>query len=194
VAAARTTARRLEDLASSTSNKRWVALAGAAAGRVAAAAGEERAAELLEAARQRWARLDLPFELARTRAELARLFAPDEPEVAAEHARRALALFEELGATVDADAMAELLRALGATPRAGGRGNGVLTGREQQVLRLLGAGLSNPEIAGRLHISRKTASHHVSRILSKLNLCNRAAAAAYAVSTLGPVRDKEWGI
>ena len=70
----------------------------------------------------------------------------------------------------------------------------MLTGREQQVLRLLGAGLSNPEIAARLHISRKTASHHVSRILTKLNLRNRAAAAAYAVSTLGPARDTEWGI
>ena len=194
VRGAQTTARRLSDVASATSNERWVALAGAAAGRVAAAAGDDRAAEFLETARQQWARLELPFELARTRAELARLFAPDEPEVAADHARRALALFEELGATVDADAMAELLRTLGAPPPAGARSRGVLTGREQEVLRLLAAGLSNPEIAGRLHISRKTASHHVSRILAKLNLRNRAAAAAYAVSTGGPLRDTEWGI
>jgi DNA-binding NarL/FixJ family response regulator len=193
VARARATALRLEELAATSNNERWVALADGAAGRVAAAAGDERAAELLEAARQRWARLELPFEVARTRAELARLFAPAEPDVAADHARRALAQFEELGATVDADAMAELLRALGVTPRAGGRGNKVLTDRELQVLRLLGAGLSNPEIAGRLHISRKTASHHVSRILTKLHLRNRAAAAAYAVRTLGPRCDAEWG-
>ena len=66
--------------------------------------------------------------------------------------------------------------------------SGVLTGREQQVLRLLGAGLSNPEIAGRLHISRKTASHHVSRILTKLDLRNRAEAAAYAAAH-GPPRE-----
>jgi DNA-binding NarL/FixJ family response regulator len=53
---------------------------------------------------------------------------------------------------------------------------------------------SNSKIAGRLHISRKTASHHVSRNLTKVHLRNRAAAVAYAVSTLGPARDTEWGI
>jgi len=54
------------------------------------------------------------------------------------------------------------------------------------VLRLLGEGLSNREIAERLFISPKTAEHHVSRIYGKLGLKSRAEAAAYAVRTLGP--------
>jgi DNA-binding CsgD family transcriptional regulator len=55
-----------------------------------------------------------------------------------------------------------------------------LTEREREVLRLLAAGRSNPEIARALFISAKTASVHVSNILAKLGVSGRVEAAAVA--------------
>ncbi|NLG21223.1 MAG: response regulator transcription factor [Actinomycetales bacterium] len=55
-----------------------------------------------------------------------------------------------------------------------------LTEREEQVLRLVGEGLSNREIGERLFISPKTASVHVSAILRKLEVTSRTEAAVAA--------------
>ncbi|WP_045875257.1 helix-turn-helix transcriptional regulator [Pseudofrankia sp. DC12] len=55
-----------------------------------------------------------------------------------------------------------------------------LTARELEVLRLVAAGSSNPQIASALFISRKTASTHVSNILGKLGVATRGEAAAVA--------------
>jgi ATP/maltotriose-dependent transcriptional regulator MalT len=63
-----------------------------------------------------------------------------------------------------------------------------LTERELEVLRLVAAGRSNREIAGELFISPKTASVHVSNILSKLHVGSRgeAAATAHALRLFDP--------
>jgi DNA-binding NarL/FixJ family response regulator len=56
-----------------------------------------------------------------------------------------------------------------------------LTPRELEVLRLVGAGRANKEIADSLVISERTARSHVSSILSKLGLTSRTQAALWAV-------------
>ena len=123
----------------------------------------------------------MPIELARARLELARALAEEDLEVAVAEARTALETFERTQAARDADQAAALLRTLGAPGgRTAPKGREPLSKRESEVLGLLGQGLSNPEIAERLFISRKTAEHHVGHILTKLGLRNRAEAAAYA--------------
>jgi NarL family two-component system response regulator LiaR len=56
-----------------------------------------------------------------------------------------------------------------------------LTRRELEVLALLAKGMSNPEIADRLCISRATVKVQVSSILSKLGVSNRAEAISLAI-------------
>jgi ATP/maltotriose-dependent transcriptional regulator MalT len=185
VDAAVAAAERLSHAASVTSSEHLAALADRARGRLALAQGDDRAAVThLEAALRTWSRLEVPFDAARTRFDLARALITVLPDLAIEHGRRALETFDELGASAEADRVAAFLRAHGVVGRVGPKRAGMLTLREQEVLRLLAAGLSNPEIAERLHISRKTAAHHVSSVLAKLNLRNRTEAAAHAATAL----------
>ena len=55
-----------------------------------------------------------------------------------------------------------------------------VTSRELEVLRAIGRGLSNSEIAETLHISELTVKSHIGRIFTKLGLRDRAAAVVYA--------------
>ena len=71
-----------------------------------------------------------------------------------------------------------------------------LSGRELEVLRLVAAGFTNPQIAAALYISRKTAEHHVSNILIKLGVTSRTEAAAEAPRRLRSTPDNRgarWG-
>ncbi|MCC2277366.1 response regulator transcription factor [Streptomyces sp. ET3-23] len=64
----------------------------------------------------------------------------------------------------------------------------VLTGREREVLRLTGRGLSNAGIADELVISEATVKTHLNRAMAKLGLCSRAQAvvAAYESGLVVP--------
>jgi DNA-binding CsgD family transcriptional regulator len=59
--------------------------------------------------------------------------------------------------------------------------DGGLTPREREVLQLVVAGHSNPEIADALFLSRRTVTTHLTRIFAKLGVAGRAEAAVHAV-------------
>ena len=93
---------------------------------------------------------------------------------------------QSLADTMDVPALAERLAAVGrrgrltVARRDGGDQYG-LTPRELEVLELLARGRTNPQIGKTLFISEKTASVHVSNILRKLAVANRAEAAGLAL-------------
>jgi ATP/maltotriose-dependent transcriptional regulator MalT len=154
----------------------------ALAGRVAAARGDVAVAvRALGDATAGFATLRLPLDEARARIALASAEAESGSPLALGSAQTARDAFERLGARRDADRAAALLRELGAAGRSSVRGErDELTLREREVLGLVAAGLSNPEIAERLVIAPKTAEHHVGRVLAKLGVRSRAEAAAHA--------------
>ncbi|MGW4565079.1 helix-turn-helix transcriptional regulator [Streptomyces sp. NPDC004561] len=137
--------------------------------------------------------LDRPYDLARVRHRLAGALLTDgggdERDRALELLRLAAAVAAHLDARPLADAVARLaqrarLALTGDSRQALAPADPVaalgLTSRERDVLRLVSAGRTNRQIAEELFISPKTASVHVSNILSKLGVSGRGEAAAVA--------------
>ncbi len=184
---ARAATEELAALAQLSGIRLVAARAGLAAARVALAGG--RPADAMEPAGRALAAfgaMAMPLDAGEARIELARAAASQSPALAVDEARTALATFRELGALRAMDVAAGLLRELGEAPAtARPRAAGALTAREAEVLELVALGMSNAEIARTLVISGKTAGHHVSRILMKLGVRNRAEAAAHAVRSAG---------
>ncbi|PRZ44385.1 LuxR family transcriptional regulator [Antricoccus suffuscus] len=112
------------------------------------------------------------YDAARARVQIALAFRAlgDEDSAIAELSV-AGRTFAELGATPDEELVARLVRRTAP---------GGLSEREIEVLRLVAAGNSNPQIAVALVLSEKTVARHLSNIFAKLAVRSRTAAAAYA--------------
>ncbi len=127
-------------------------------------------------AAERWEELGCPYEVADVLSD------GDETS----DLRRALDIFDELGAGAAANRVRRRLRERGERdiprgPRPGTVAHPAgLTPRQAEVLAHLCDGRTDAQIADRLHISRKTVSHHVSAVLAKLAVDNRTEAAREA--------------
>ena len=110
--------------------------------------------------------------------------APSDPTGAAAAYRRVAERADLTGAQTLKRLADQGLRNLGQRPWRRGPtasidgGIGALSAREREVADLVALGATNPEIAARLFLSRKTVEHHVSNALAKLGLHSRAELAA----------------
>jgi DNA-binding CsgD family transcriptional regulator len=114
-----------------------------------------------------WIRLDLGREVAAT-----------DRERAVAELERVATLALECGAGTVLGLAEQQLRALGIRTWRRGPAAKRLTEREQEIVRLIAAGASNPEIAQQLFLSRKTVERHVSNVFRKTGVRNRAELAA----------------
>lgn len=71
-------------------------------------------------------------------------------------------------------------QAIGAAAKPAPVEDSVLSGRELEVLRLVAAGSTNSEIAGKLWVTEQTVKFHLSNIYRKLEVANRTEASHYA--------------
>lgn len=179
---------RLSALAERQSSVAIRALAASARAQVCLASGEGDPRACWHEAISLFATARMPVEVAAARLALAALLAVERPEVAMAEASAAFDVLDRVGAVSRADEAASLLRALGAPARTGPKRNAGLTKREEEVLALVGHGLTNVEIGARLYISPKTVEHHVSRLLAKLGMRSRTEAAAYSARSTASTR------
>ena len=110
----------------------------------------------------------------------------DRSEEAVHHLQEAIDVYERVGMIRDLRRAEERLRALGVRRGAKGRrkrsqqGWDSLTSTEARVASFAASGMTNPEIAERLFISRRTVETHMSHVLAKLGLSSRVELAAEA--------------
>lgn len=140
----------------------------------------EPALPLLRLSWSVWRRLEAPYEAAITRVLMGRANrAAGDEEAAQLEFDAARTVLTGLGAIGDLDRLERLATGSGAGA-ARPEASAGLTRRELEVLRLIASGRSNRQIATELFLSERTVARHVSNILGKLGLANRAGATAFA--------------
>lgn len=175
------------------------ALADRLEAQVAAAQGEqETAASLYAAAADGFDRLGMVVQAAHAWLDALCCRPVDdgrpEPEWLGSHSarellERALRVFSERGVEAGANRARRLLRDHGGTPgspSARRARTAELTPREEEVVRLVAAGLSNPEIAERLYISTRTVTTHLQKVYARLGIRSRVTMTRWVVEHLKP--------
>jgi predicted ATPase/DNA-binding CsgD family transcriptional regulator len=148
-----------------------------AVGIMAATVGQaERAARVLSAARAQRDRLGLRYGVREDQIAIERAVAAARVTLGEEAFATAWAAGRAL---TPAMAIAETLSPLEPAPNPQSI---LLTPREDEILRLLVAGQTDPAIAAALFISVRTVEHHVARLFAKLGVHTRAAAATAAIT------------
>ena len=173
---ARRASSELETLANDIGTDVLRALAGHASGAVELAGGDARTALVfLRRAFDMWQQLEVPYDAARARILLGvACRSLGDTDTATLEFRAARSVLEQLGAAPDLARLHTIERGeTRAHPQ-------LLTPRELQVLRLVGAGNTNKRIARELSLSERTIDRHVSNILTKLNVSSRTAAITFA--------------
>jgi ATP/maltotriose-dependent transcriptional regulator MalT len=168
-------AAELHDIAEGVGTAALRAAAGLAAGEVAAARGDAAGArDAFEGARDLFDQAGAPFEAARARLGLAwSLVTLGRSDRATPEARAAQLAFDALGARADAERVTRLLGEMKPDTAAGSDLR--LTAREVEVLRLVGRGRTNEEVASELFLSVRTVERHLSNVYSKIGVHGRAA-------------------
>ena len=132
-----------------------------------------------------FAALGMPYEEAVTRLDRARvqLAAGHLADAIAMDVTTALEVLDGLQAKPMADRARALLRELGRRPaaRPGDHDRHRLSGREEEIARLVAQGLSNAEVGERLFISPRTVATHLHHIYRRLELPSRAALVKYVL-------------
>ena len=123
-----------------------------------------------------------PFERALTLLALAELHAArGEPRGGAGPARRGAGDLHAARCRADARARRFLRPPVGRHERRAPAHPAGLSAREVEVLRLVSAGLTNPQVAAHLFLSPRTVQQHLRSIYNKLGVSTRAAATRFAV-------------